>query len=138
MLKNKRLSPFSVEFWISKGFCKDDAILKVNSMRPVYKEYWMLKGFSEEESIQKALLSHKNNSSKGANVVANKPKQFHKNKSPRCKEYWMLKGFSEEDSIQKVKTYQYNFNLEKCIEKHGIENGTKIYNDRQTNWLKKS
>jgi len=47
---SKRLSPFSREFWVKKGYSEEEAEIKRNSLRPIRKEYWMERGFSEKES----------------------------------------------------------------------------------------
>lgn len=50
------------------------------------------------------------------------------------KEFWMKKGFSEEDAINKVSEKQSTFSLEKCILKHGEEDGKRIWQERQDKW----
>lgn len=49
-------------------------------------------------------------------------------------EYWIKKGYSEEESKQKVKESSNTFTLEKQIKKHGLEEGTKRWEDRQIRW----
>ena len=56
--------------------------------------------------------------------------------SPLQKEYYLLRGHSEEDSLKLLSARQSTFSLEKCIEKHGSEEGISIYNDRQNRWQK--
>jgi hypothetical protein len=50
--------------------------------------------------------------------------------------YWMDRGFSEEESLIKRKERQSTFNLEKCIDKYGEEEGIKIFSERQSKWQK--
>lgn len=50
-------------------------------------------------------------------------------------EYYIKRGASYDESIKLLAERQSTFTLEKCIEKHGTEEGTKIYNDRQERWL---
>jgi hypothetical protein len=51
-------------------------------------------------------------------------------------EWWLNKGYTEEDAQKLLKERQTTFSLEKCIQKWGEEKGTKIFNERQTKWLK--
>jgi hypothetical protein len=61
--------------------------------------------------------------------------EFEKNsRRPIRKEYWMVRGFSEENAITKVSEVQSTFSLNKCIEKHGEEDGRKIWQKRQDKW----
>ena len=48
--------------------------------------------------------------------------------------YWVNKGYSEEEAKQKVSERQTTFTLEKCIDKYGVEEGTRRYVERQKNW----
>jgi hypothetical protein len=52
------------------------------------------------------------------------------------KEYWMGKGYSEEESIKIVSEKQSTFSKDKCIEKHGEEEGMKVWLARQEKWAK--
>jgi very-short-patch-repair endonuclease len=71
------------------------------------------------------------------NVVSNFAKEALKDRvSPLQKEYYLLRGHSEEDSLKMLSSRQSTFSLEKCIEKHGKEEGTKVYTDRQNKWQK--
>lgn len=51
-------------------------------------------------------------------------------------EWWINKGYTEEESKLLLKDRQTTFTLEKCIERHGEEEGTLIYNNRQERWMK--
>lgn len=132
--QKKRLSPFSKEFWINKGYSEEDAEYKRNSIRPIRKEYWLERGYSEEEAIQKAYETKQSNNKKGAKKSGERPKSEIKKTSKRCKEYWMERGFTEEEAISKVATIQATFSLEKNIEKYGLVEGTKRWKDRQEKW----
>ena len=48
---SKRLSPYSIEFWTSKGMSNEDAEYKRNSLRPIRKEYWIERGYTEDKAI---------------------------------------------------------------------------------------
>ena len=130
----KRLSAFSREFWIERGCSIEQADYERNSRRPIRKEYWIKKGYSEEESKLKAIETKTNNSIKGAKKSSERLKDEVYLASPRRKEYWIKKGYSEEESIKKVSERQSTFSLEKCIEKHGLLDGTNKWKIRQEKW----
>lgn len=134
-MKNKKLSPFSREFWVQRGYSEKEADEKRNSFRPIRKEYWMKLGYSEEESIEKALKTKDNNNKKGAKSAASRPKEKIKLNSPRCIEYWLNKGYNEEEAKLERKKYQSFNKLEKWIERHGEELGKKLWKERQVNWI---
>lgn len=50
-------------------------------------------------------------------------------------DYYVKRGYDEKTSRRMLSERQRTFTLEKCIEKHGIENGTKIWQERQDKWL---
>ena len=131
---SKRLSPFSIEFWVKKGLSIEDADYKRNTFRPIRKEYWMEKGFSEQESLLLAENTKDTNNKLGGKKSASRPKEEQYAASHRRKEYWMKRGFSEEESVEKVKSVQSTFSLDKCILKYGKENGKKVWEDRQCRW----
>lgn len=133
---SKRLSPFSREFWVKKGYSEEEAEIKRNSLRPIRKEYWMERGFSEKESIEKALKTKQDNNKKGAKASASRSLDEMKLKSPRCLEYWLNKGFDEEEAKLRRKEYQSLGRLDKWIERHGKELGKKLWEERQKKWLK--
>lgn len=53
---------------------------------------------------------------------------------PSNREYWMLKGYTKSQAEEKVSESQRRFSKDICIEKHGEEEGLKIWNDRQEKW----
>jgi hypothetical protein len=48
--------------------------------------------------------------------------------------YFIHKGYSEEEARVLLKERQTTFSLEKCIQKHGEEKGTEIWQARQEKW----
>ena len=50
--------------------------------------------------------------------------------------YWLNKGYSNEEAVKLRSERQNTFSLEKCLKKHGEENGRKIFVQRQNNWQK--
>ena len=58
----------------------------------------------------------------------------HKNGAPLRIEYFLNKGLTLEEAKNALKNRQNTFSLEKCIERHGKDEGERIYNDRQQRW----
>ena len=54
----------------------------------------------------------------------------------RCVEYWINKGYTENEARKIISQQTGTFTLEKCIEKYGVEEGTKRFNERQIKWQK--
>lgn len=126
-------SPMKIEFWINKGMTLEEAKFKTNSFRKFKKEYWINKGFSEEEAILKVSEFQKNNSSKLVKKRKENPERYSDVSDMQLK-YWLKKGFSEEEAKSAVKERQQTFTLEKCIQRHGKEEGTKKWKERQEKW----
>jgi hypothetical protein len=139
--RKKTPSPFSREYWLEKinpetnsKYTELEADYKRNSQRPIRKEYWIKQGYSEEESVKLAIQQKDANNKSGAKSSGSRGKEFHRISSPRCKEYYMLRGFTEEESIDKVCDVQSTFSLDICVEKYGMEEGTRLWQARQDNW----
>jgi hypothetical protein len=134
-------SPFSLEFWLDKInpntnelYTKIEADYKRNSQRPIRKEYYLELGYGEEEAIELAKQTKDTNNKSGAKSSGNRPIDECKGRSPRCKEYYLIRGFSEEEATEKISDVQTTFSLDICIEKYGLEEGTRVWQDRQDNW----
>ena len=52
-------------------------------------------------------------------------------------EYYLNQGMSEEEAALALKNRQSTFSLDKCIKKYGEEEGKRIFNERQSKWIKK-
>ena len=50
-------------------------------------------------------------------------------------EYYLARGLTLEEAKLALSERQATFSLEKCIEKHGVEKGTEIWQERQDRWL---
>ena len=77
--------------------------------------------------------------------IKGKDKNIHKkcqetkiknNTDPTKLSYYASKGMSEEEAKIALSKRQTTFSLEKCIEKYGLEAGTKRWQNRQKKWLK--
>jgi hypothetical protein len=139
-------SPFMLEHWLNKGYTEEDAKYQIAIRRPTTLEYWIHKGYTEEEAKQ---IRHRQNASgrsleilvekygkqKGTELYEQRRAQA-KRDSPRSIEYWISRGFSGDESKEKVKEYQTTFSKDVCIKKYGVEEGIKVYNERQLKWQK--
>jgi hypothetical protein len=133
-MKNKRLSAFSKEFWIQRGYSEKQAEYKRNSIRPIKKEYWIEKGYSEFEAQIKANETKQNNNKKGAKSARERSKEDIYKSSIRRKEYWIERGFTAEEAIEQIKKVQANNSLENYIKRHGLEEGYDKWKTRQLKW----
>lgn len=114
---------------------KNPNYLKQNSSRCI--EFWIKKGYNEEEANQKLKTQQKNIAIKGNIKKQEKLKQdpkIYNGINTNQLEFWIKKGYTEKESKVKVTERQTTFSLSICIEKHGVEEGTKIWQTRQDKW----
>lgn len=137
----KRISAFSIEFWLNKInphtnliYTKEEADFKRNSLRPIRSEYWQIRGYNEVDARAMAVNVKNTNNASGAKSMKNSSKDKLKSCSKRCKEFWMVRGQTEQEALLSVKEVQQTFTKEKCIRRHGYEDGLKIWNERQKKW----
>ena len=111
----KRLSPFSREFWVAKGYSEAEADFKRNSMRPIRKEYWIKKGYTEKEAIEKV--------SKVQSTFSLE-KCIKKHGEKRGKEIWQSRQNKWQNTLNnKTKEEKDNINF-----KRGFMNYKNLYN----------
>lgn len=55
-------------------------------------------------------------------------------RNPLRIEYYLHKGMSQAEAEQALTVRQTTFNLDICIEKHGVVEGTRIWQERQDKW----
>lgn len=125
----ERLNPIT-----KTQYTSEEAEFKRNSLRPIRPEYWIIKGYNKEQAIKLAQESKHKNNINGANSNKNKTILHHRVKSKRCKEYWIYRGYNETEALIKVKETQATFSLEKCVKKYGEYDGTEIWKKRQVKW----
>lgn len=131
----KRLSPFSVEFWVAKGYTEEEAIYQRNSRRPINWEYWARKeGLSFEEAKIKASETKKSNNKKGAKKSSLRSDYDKRKSSPRCIEYYLERGYTKEEGVSIIKERQALGRLDKFIERYGYHDGVKAWEERQIKW----
>lgn len=99
-----------------------EAKLGINS--PFSMNFRGYDGLSDEEKVKKiADLKHS---------MAQKKKENKTN--PLSIDYWTNLGYTEDEAKEKLKERQSTFNLKKCIEKYGEEEGRKRWAERQEKW----
>ena len=118
----------------NEPFTVQEAELKRNSLRPIRAEYWLARGFNKEEAEKKALVTKTSNNKSGAAASAARTKEDIAGASKRCLSYWLVRGFSKKEAVHEVKKLQATFSLEKCILKHGEELGSHVWQTRQDKW----
>ena len=64
--------------------------------------------------------------------IAKEKAENHNN--PLTVDYYTSRGLTEKEAKEKLKERQCTFSLEKCIEKYGELEGTKIWKNRQEKW----
>jgi len=93
------------------------------------EEYWIKRGYSKEEAAEKIKAVFDTIPTETWKKRRENPENY-KDVNTTQIGYWMKKGYSEEESKLKIKERQKTFTLEKCIEKYGKEEGTNRYNER--------
>ena len=96
------------------------------------------KGLSREEAISlyekiSNKVSAKNK--RWANDQHENNPEYWDSRLPTQVQYWVNKGHTEEEAKQIISENQTTFSLKKCIEKHGQNEGLRVFNDRQERWL---
>lgn len=133
----KRHTVYTLEYWISKinpltntNYTIEEANYERHSLRPVKKEYWMKKGYSIEKSILLAAEAKHNNNIKGAaagKITINNNRSIN---------YWTVRGYDDETAKRNISELQKTFSLDICIDKYGVDEGHRIWKERQDKWQK--
>lgn len=98
------------------------------------KEFWIEKGLSVEDAEIKSEKSIREFIKKSAQTIKSNPEKY-ADKFPTKIEYYLKRGFTEVEGRKKISEIQNRFSLEKCVEKHGNEEGEKVWLDRQERWI---
>ncbi len=112
---------------------KKEDPLYTKKINPSCKEYWIIQGYSEKDAqdiVNKKMYKMYQKSVKNRKEHP----ELYIGTSTTQVEYWIKKGYSEKEAKLKVSERQRTFTLEKCIEKHGLEDGTKRWFKRQEKW----
>lgn len=126
-----------IDYYIKRGYSKEEGEIQ----RKLYcqkhsgwsKEYYIDKGFSEEEALLNVSEFQKQNALKFSKKNKENPEEY-KARTETQLEYWLKKGLSEEEAKLALKNRQQTFTIDKCIERHGKEEGTKKWKNRQEKW----
>lgn len=106
---DKKRSRNCVDFWIERGFTKEQAEIEVKKVM--------------NDIHYKTSKKLKSNPEKYAS------------KYPTKVEYYLSRGYSKEEAKSKISEIQNRFSLKKCIEKFGNVSGMKIWKERQIKWM---
>lgn len=157
----KKIASSTVEYWVKvKGYTKEEAelylkdkhsrstknanntkkeLLAKDPNRKYLGGYgirkFMLMGYSEEEAKIKYEEAKTRRATNWSNMYLENPDLF-KGKRTSQLEYWLNKEYTLEEAKILVCESQTTFSLEKCIKKHGNEEGLRIFNERQYKWKK--
>lgn len=131
--RNPESSPMNVNFWINRGLSISEAEYKIKSQRKTNIEYWLEKGLSLEDSEKELSVFQKQNCDFRLYKENNGLLTINYNTKI---EYFLNQGFTEEESKIKLSERQTTFSKEKCIKKHGEEEGLIIWQERQNKWQK--
>lgn len=124
---------------IQEGKTEKEAKLILNKKRQSESHFclsfWLNRGYSEAEAtLLISRIQSKNAKTYWDNVDLDSD-EYKQSRSTRI-EYWIAKGYSEEEAKEKLSERQRTFSLEKCIERQGEEEGTRIWGERQVKWQK--
>lgn len=119
---NKILEVDSLNFKSVKPFLREFMGPETNRSL----EFWLCRGYSEHESLERI---------KTLQSTSSKKVDYQKRLLPSNVDYWINKGYDLDEAVKKVKDRQSTFSLAKCIEKHGVNKGLEVFNNRQNKWL---
>jgi len=103
------------------------------SMSSKNKEHWMKKGYTEKEAILLSNDQVKYMQSCFTKKRLENPEKYKDTYSTKI-EYWIKKGLSKDEAKEKIAKNQSTFSLKKCIEKYGLKEGRKKWEERQIKW----
>ena len=96
--------------------------------------FWTNRGYSEDDANEMIRIIQKSNSNKFLNKKKLNP-ELYKSYNTTQIGYWIKKGYTEDEAKALVKQRQTTFTLQKCMIKYGEEEGIKIYNKRNEQWI---
>lgn len=101
----------SMEYWISRGWSYDEALIKKSQQMNIRKstnsvDYWLNRGYTLEEAKMKV----SNEQSKRAlTMYKNRDRNFILEKSIYNKEYWIKRNYTEQQAIEQISSMQSEF-----------------------------
>jgi len=121
----KRNSVFCIEYWLNKGYNKEQAQYQISIRRPTSINYFVHKFGVSLKEAERLKSEHQSNASKQ-----------HKNKAqnrPNSLEYWTTRGYDEDQARIEISKRQAR-GKEFFINKYGKTEGIKRWKQRQINW----
>jgi len=120
-------SPYTMDYWLSRGYSESDAIHEIKIRRIYNKEYWIHK-YGDVDGSKK----YYEFITKGTKGI--KQSESRRIKNNTTIEYWINKGYSPEIAKLKVKERQNTGSIQSYINRHGDILGTELFNERQKKW----
>lgn len=106
----------------------EEATKKIKSFRKFNVEYWVQKGFSKDESEIKVKEFQKENNNKYIKKALENPDNYIDRTQTQI-QYWIKMGFSQEEATQKLSQRQSTTSLAFFIKKYGEIEGLIKYNE---------
>ncbi len=97
--------------------------------------YWFFRGWSEEDARYRISDIQHSNGLKYGLKRKNTPEKYNDIQQNQPL-YWVKQGYSDVEAKLLVKERQTTFSMDICVLKYGVEEGTRIFNDRQHKWQK--
>lgn len=107
-------------------YTREEAEFKIKSHRKMNIEYWLNRGFSKDEAILKISEYQREN----GNKFSDKNKKYPEKYSDRTwtqLDYWIKKGYSIDESIQIISKKQNKVSISSFINRYGEEVGKLKY-----------
>lgn len=113
----KRITIYSVEYWLKKGYSEDESIKMVSKVKKENscwnKEFWVVKkGYTEEQAILKVKEVQQRNSKKQDKTNI---------KNVYDTQTWVDKGYTEKDAKDKVNILKNKCNIYANLSKEKID-----------------
>lgn len=131
----KGLAPLSKDYkMITEELSEEEAILVLKLQTPFSIEYWMSKGYSEIIAIDMVRDIQLRNANKLKEKRIKEPELYSATCSSQLA-YWTHKGYSDIEAKLKLSERQTTFSLDICIKKYGEIDGAARFAKRQEKWL---
>lgn len=130
---------------LGKHNCAHEWEIHSNNLKYSNSKQYLIDKYGIEEAEIRHKKKMENNSFKNSEIQRkNSLRSLDKRRAnpelyddimPNQIKYYLKKGLSEEDAKAALKERQTTFTLEKCIKRHGLKEGTRIFNERNERWL---
>ena len=117
---------------LQKSFEKNENFFKEKSRQCA--EFWLKKGYSKEDSETEVKKSFDDIHTKTWKKRRNNPDLYQDVNTTQIG-YWLKKGYSNDEAKNKLSKRQTTFSLEICIDKYGKEKGEEVWLNRQIKWI---